>query len=1533
MSFNFLNDGQDGKVQQFQPIDTFIDPVSKIRVSNPSNLIDTDFEYGLQPTKWETVEIINNTPAFFSKSGDTTIPDITGVTTNSGTREITVTTAFAHGLAVGVPIRVDGTKSITADGSYIINATPSGNTFTYLCRANQEDTISIFDLYTSIITGEFFQGSQISIDDAEGIITNSEGPISALTVKTKNKHGFGLRTPFYFLNLNSTIAQEFEAQNTASVSFDPSNSATAQAFDGSNTLLKTPIDLSNSATTDLDQANITNVNVVNKTITVSLTNDDWATLRVGDPLYYAVNAGSGYFQQNPRGVAFIKEVDGINTVQQTATFQISSVPNATELSLVSNMTGYFQIADQARTFAGNNIDADTQVGISVEVGDLIIFDGANAGYEGEPASPPNNTSTVIGWSGSTINLFTSEGELDYYVGAMLQYTTDGTSPDGLLDNATYFVTAFSPGAGSGIYTMSIANLPGSETLIPNGATATGSQQFSKIGVSVDKDIVHVKNANFVVGDMLEYVPPTDGSFDSDSVQTYYFVEKAYDEHNFQLNDNPFIPITATGGTTTDAFYDGRTYRTHTFTSVGTSSFDVESLGSEGEIEFLVVAAGGSGGNGSTTNANGGGGGGGILYKKKHVLDEAISYPVVVGTGGAGIGRGSNLNGNPGGNSSFGTFVANGGGGGGGRGGGSGENNEPGGSGGGTAWYNSNYADYSYNLGVTNQRSIEGAQSFGNDGAYTAITWTGGGGGGAAFEAQLTPTSGGRGQRGSNGVHGGWGGFGQPFDISGRVQFYAGGGGGAGNTSERSGDGFHGGGRGFGTISTYEYNEYDLTVVPTVTNGSSGGSLSLNGQANTGGGGGGSTYWSNNTSWGSRTSGIGGSGICIIRYPITPAPEFVAMEATGGTITDFVDKDGHWRMHKFNSSDTFTVTTPGSHGLEFLVVGGGGGGGNGGTTNGNGGGGGGGVIHCTSYPVTSAGTVTVTLGAGGNGIARGSDLNGVTGQNSAFGTFIARGGGGGGGRGSGGNIDAEQGGSGGGMGRYNNTNTNYSNQGLTATGQAGSIGPVVTASSFGNRGGRRVQNWTGAGGGGAGTFGMDGSYQTHPIRSGDGGLGYGCTIEGEQKYYAGGGGGGGNSSERGGDGWHGGGRGWGRTSYVDYNVFGANQSVDPRTLGSQNLNAIDGTGGGGGASSYWSNNTSWGNLASGAGGDGVVIVRYRLSPPEMFGYEGRMIASGGEEKDIYVSDGTNVTLYRTHMFKYTGSDAFTITDMGVLSTEVDYLVVAGGGGGGTDMGGGGGAGGVLLGTTVVQEGAYDILVGAGGIGASGYGGNPPPGSRGGNSQFGEILAFGGGGGSSGHYYNNNESSYTRGGEATSGGSGGGGSASYRSVALGRPPGAGTPGQGTSGGYGKYTGQYTAGGGGGAGGNSEVDFVTSTRAGNGGPGLYSDILGIGYYWGGGGGGAVNNDANKAGNGGIGGGAPGSRWEQQTEAPYRFGFEGYGGISMGTVPNVRNEYHQHGAMGGPNTGGGGGGGPHQGQGGGDGGSGIVVIRYPISTPRRIT
>ena len=1535
MSFKFLNQGQSGNIQQFTPIDTFIDPVSKIRVSNPSNLIDTDFEYGLQPTKWETVELINNTPAFFSKGGDTTIPDITGITTNAGTREITVTTAFPHNLAVGIPIRVSGTKSVTADGSYIINATPTITTFTYLSRANQPETISIFDLYSSIITGEFFQGSQISINDSDGMTTDAEGPISTITVKTENNHGFGRNTPFYFLNLNSTISQEFESTNNSSLSFDPTNSATAQSFDGSNTLLQTPVDLSNSATTSIFSSQITSTTPIASTVSVSIPTDDrnnWGNLRVGSPLYYSVQAGSGYFQANPRGIVFIKNVDQINVVNGTATFQLSQFPNGAALAVLANMTGFFRIADQARTFPGNNVDVENQIELSLFRENSFVFDGGNQGYDGELSDPPNNSSEVFGYSGSNISIFSSEGILDYYPGAMLKYTTNGTPPGGLQNNTTYFVKTFAPGpgGGAGLYVITLCNYPGEDAIIVDGAQASGSQIFNKIGVSTDKNIIHVKNSSFVTGDLIEYIPPTGGRFTADINQNYYFIKKAYDIHNYELNDNPFIPIVATGGTVSEAFYDGRIYRTHTFTSTGTSSFIVQDLGTDPDVEFLVVGGGGSGGNAVTTNANGGGGGGGILYSKKHRLQQNGVISVTVGNGGAGLNFQVDTNGNNGENSAFGNFIAFGGGGGAnGRSSGATRDGKAGGSGGGSGWGNTGNEQYNFNTGVTTQRPVDGALSFGNDGGFTSITWTGAGGGGASETAQLSSLHGGRGAIGNNSVAAAWGGFGASFDIQGRPVFYAGGGGGGGNTSERSGEGMHGGGRGFGTTSSYNHTEYDLSDPPVAVNGSQGGSQSLHARANTGGGGGASSYWSNNTSWGTRTSGRGGSGIVIVRYPITAEPEFKIMQATGGDVVeDVVSPDGAWRVHKFLTPGTtnFNVTETGSHGVQFLVVAGGGAGGNGVTTNANGGGGGGGVVHSTSYRINASGTIPVTVGQGGIGSVFQRDVRGENGLDSSFGTFIARGGGGGGGRGSG-TINAANGGSSGGYAFYNSDNTNAS-----PTQQFVFDTPDGSASGFGNRGGRRGQQWTGAGGGGAGSQGHDGNYQSEPLRSADGGYGYLCTIEGQRKFYSGGGGGGGNSSERAGSGWHGGGRGFARTTYYDFNEYPAEGTINPITLGSATLNAVNNTGGGGGATSYWSNNTSWGTRGAGSGGHGIVVVRYRIIPPEFLGFEARMIARGGEEKDIVVEDGGFAQLYRTHTFKYTGTNNFTIENMGRIGDgQVEYLIVAGGGGGGSDMGGGGGAGGLLQGKIPISIGEFPVTVGIGGVGAVGYNNFPPPGNNGGNSSFAGLVAIGGGGGSSGHYYQPG-SSYV-GAEARDGGSGGGGSAAYFNQTLGRPPGQGTPGQGTAGGFGKYfpNGQYGAGAGGGAGGNQDVNAIQGSRSGDGGPGVISDIMGYPFYFAGGGGGAGHNEGFRAGNGGLGGGAPGSRWRQEGEQSRFRGREGYGGLNASTVANYEFDYHRHGAMAGPNTGSGGGGAMHQGR-GGAGGSGIVVIRYPISTKRRL-
>ena len=179
--------------------ETYTDPVSKLRVSTPENLIDTDFEYGLQPTKWETLELVNNIPSAYTRAPGVSIPGIVSVNATNNSETINVTTAEEHGLSIGDPIEVRGLTSRTANGKYLITQVPTTSTFNYKASAVQSSTGDQKTAYTTIIPGSFFTGSSISYDQFEGINTDGANP-STLTVTTDYAHGFSTNTSVYVTN-------------------------------------------------------------------------------------------------------------------------------------------------------------------------------------------------------------------------------------------------------------------------------------------------------------------------------------------------------------------------------------------------------------------------------------------------------------------------------------------------------------------------------------------------------------------------------------------------------------------------------------------------------------------------------------------------------------------------------------------------------------------------------------------------------------------------------------------------------------------------------------------------------------------------------------------------------------------------------------------------------------------------------------------------------------------------------------------------------------------------------------------------------------------------------------------------------------------------------------------------------------------------------------------------------------------------------------------------------------------------------------
>ena len=192
--------------------DRFVDPVSKIRVSNPENLIDTDFEYGLQSTKWETLELTANIPTFFSRSGDFNL-EISSMDVTANSDVVTVVTVETHGLQRGSPIIVQGSGDISADGGFVVGGIIDSNTFLYKGKNTFTVTRSIKDTFTQLFPGSIYSGSEFKLTNVGGITTNSAAPNSALTVSTVYPTDFEAGTSMALANTFARATLPFSTDN------------------------------------------------------------------------------------------------------------------------------------------------------------------------------------------------------------------------------------------------------------------------------------------------------------------------------------------------------------------------------------------------------------------------------------------------------------------------------------------------------------------------------------------------------------------------------------------------------------------------------------------------------------------------------------------------------------------------------------------------------------------------------------------------------------------------------------------------------------------------------------------------------------------------------------------------------------------------------------------------------------------------------------------------------------------------------------------------------------------------------------------------------------------------------------------------------------------------------------------------------------------------------------------------------------------------------------------------------------------------
>jgi hypothetical protein len=199
------------KHTQTKPWDFGTDAIERMRVSNPESLIDADFEYGLQPTKWAGYGTVRGYPSAYELPGiDLTVTAITTdyQTTSTSNSLITVTTSTNHGIVAGGVVNISGLNSGTtgfsrADGNFIVNS-GSGNSLTYFARGvvGTANGQSLFTDTTLLKGGSLYTGASIPVASAA---SNGATP-SVITLTFTNPHGLIPGTTIHAIVASGTNA-------------------------------------------------------------------------------------------------------------------------------------------------------------------------------------------------------------------------------------------------------------------------------------------------------------------------------------------------------------------------------------------------------------------------------------------------------------------------------------------------------------------------------------------------------------------------------------------------------------------------------------------------------------------------------------------------------------------------------------------------------------------------------------------------------------------------------------------------------------------------------------------------------------------------------------------------------------------------------------------------------------------------------------------------------------------------------------------------------------------------------------------------------------------------------------------------------------------------------------------------------------------------------------------------------------------------------------------------------------------------------
>ena len=417
----------DSPEQITRPYDFGSDAIERMRIAPPLSMLDADFEYGLQPTKWSAIGMMRGYPSVYELPGTDTqvlsvVTDASSGTAGIGASKITVTTVGAHGFEPGTPITIKALEdsvggAARSEGSFIIDDVPTTTTFVYYAKAKVGTTSGevLSTTYTQLRKGAFYTGASVGqpLFTVLSNGTNGTMTLSLAAQQSENRLAFTGDVP----EVGAPIAN---------VAFPTGTQVTAIASTPDGNAL--PLNLVND------------VNIGNTDIEVSST--------TGIVVGLAADNGSG-------DAIFVNNIAG-TTLSMSGSFT-SAITRNTETytgvtGTITAPTGTNAQFTISRTGTAYAVDTISQAGSGYKAGDRLLVTGDNLGGN-TPAHDATILVTTVSGTGAVTAATVS--------GTALSGTIAYTGPTAVLtqDGGTIGSTQFDINYSSGSYTTVDANSP------------------------------------------------------------------------------------------------------------------------------------------------------------------------------------------------------------------------------------------------------------------------------------------------------------------------------------------------------------------------------------------------------------------------------------------------------------------------------------------------------------------------------------------------------------------------------------------------------------------------------------------------------------------------------------------------------------------------------------------------------------------------------------------------------------------------------------------------------------------------------------------------------------------------------------------------------------------------------------------------------------------------------------------------------------------------------------------------------------------